>query len=145
LSALGGEADGIGFDIPAATAKSVIAQLKNNGHVTRGWLGVQIQPVTSEVADAMGLKQVSGALVDALQANSPAAKAGIRTGDVIVSVDGQPIHDSRDLAQKIGAKSPGTSVQLEVLRDGKSQTFTVALGEMGNQQRAEADTGQQDW
>jgi serine protease Do len=136
---------GIGFDIPAATAKSVVAQLKDNGHVTRGWLGVQIQPVTSEVADAMGLKQVSGALVDEPQANSPAAKAGIKTGDVIVSLDGQPIHDSRDLAQKIGAKSPGTQVQLEVLRDGKSQTFAVALGEMSNQRRAEADTGQQDW
>src|SRR5207248_9060634 len=75
---------GIGFDIPAATAKSVIEQLKNNGHVTRGWLGVQIQPVTSEVADAMGLKQVSGALVDEPQANGPAAKAGIKAGDVIV-------------------------------------------------------------
>src|SRR5262249_60579643 len=71
------------------------------------------------------------------------AKAGIKTGDVVGSVDGQPIHDSRDLAQKIGSKSPGTSVQLEVLRDGKSQTFTVALGEMSNQQQAEADTGQQ--
>lgn len=132
---------GIGFDIPAATAKSVIAQLKDKGQVTRAWLGVQIQPVTSEVADAMGLKQVSGALVDERQANSPAAKAGIKAGDVIVSVDGQPIHDSRDLAQKIGAKRPGTSVQLEVLRDGNSQTFTVALGEMSNQQQAEADTG----
>jgi serine protease Do len=135
---------GIGFDIPAATAKSVIAQLKNNGHVTRGWLGVQIQPVTSEVADAMGLKQVSGALVDEPQANGPAAKAGIKPGDVIVSVDGQPIHDSRDLAQKIGAKTPGASVQLEVMREGKSQTFTVALGEMSNQQHAAAETGQQE-
>jgi len=135
---------GIGFDIPAATAKSVIAQLKDKGHVTRGWLGVQIQPVTSEVADAMGLKQVSGALVDEAQANGPAAKAGLKSGDVIVAVDGQPIRDSREVAQKIGAKSPGASVQLEVMRDGKSETFTVALGEMGNQQRAQADTGRQE-
>jgi serine protease Do len=90
----------------------------------------------------MGLKQVGGALVDEPQANSPAAKAGIKAGDVIVSVDGQPVHDSRDLAQKIGAKSPGTSVRLDVLRDGRSQTFTVALGDMSNQQQANAGTGQ---
>jgi serine protease Do len=135
---------GIGFDIPASVAKNVIAQLKDKGHVTRGWLGVQIQPVTSEVADAMGLKQVGGALVDEPQPNSPAAKAGIQAGDVIVSLDGQAIHDSRDLAQKIGTMSPGTSVKLDVLRDGKSQTFTVALGEMSNQQQAKADTGQQE-
>ena len=73
-------------------------------------------------------EQVSGALVNEAQANSPAAKVGIKTGDVIGSVDGQPIHDSRDLAQKIGAKTPGTSVHLEVMRDGKSEAFTVALG-----------------
>src|SRR5580704_3742494 len=85
---------GIGFDIPAATAKSVIAQLKDKGHVTRGWLGVQIQPVTSEVADALGLKQAAGALVTEPQSDSPAAKAGVKAGDVIVAVDGNAIKDS---------------------------------------------------
>ena len=110
---------GIGFDIPAATAKNVIAQLKDNGHVTRGWLGVQIQPVTSEVADALGLKQAAGALVTEPQSGSPAAKAGVKAGDVIVSIDGTAIKDSRELAQKIGTMSPGSSVRLGVIRDGK--------------------------
>jgi serine protease Do len=135
---------GIGFDIPASTAKSVIAQLKDKGHVTRGWLGVQIQPVTSEVADALGLKQTGGALVSEPQADSPAEKAGIKAGDVIVAIDGTAVHDSRDLAQKIGVMSPGTSVKLDVLRDGKDETVTVALGDMSNQQQAQAGTEQQE-
>jgi len=134
---------GIGFDIPAATAKTVIAQLKDHGHVTRGWLGVQIQPVTSEVADALGLKQTGGALVAEPQAGSPAEKAGIKAGDVIVAIDGTAVHDSRDLAQKIGAMSPATSVKLDVMRDGKQQTMTVALGDMGTQQ-AQAAPDRQD-
>jgi serine protease Do len=135
---------GIGFDIPAATAKNVIAQLKDNGHVTRGWLGVQIQPVTSEVADALGLKQAGGALVSEPQADSPAAKAGVKAGDVIVSVDGTSIKDSRELAQKIGTMSPGSSVRLGVIRDGSQQTINVMLAQMPNQQQAQAGSEQQD-
>jgi serine protease Do len=131
---------GIGFDIPAATAKSVIAQLKDNGHVTRGWLGVQIQPVTSDVADALGLKQAAGALVTEPQSGSPAAKAGVKAGDVIVSIDGTAIKDSRELAQKIGIMSPGSSVKLGVIRDGSQQTFSVTLAQMQNQQQAQADS-----
>jgi serine protease Do len=133
---------GIGFDIPAATAKNVIAQLKDKGRVTRGWLGVQIQPVTSEVADALGLKQAAGALVDEPQPDSPAAKAGIKAGDVIVSVDGTSVQDSRELAQRIGTMSPGSSIRLGVMRDGKEQTMTVMLGQLPNQQQARAGTEQ---
>jgi serine protease Do len=135
---------GIGFDIPAATAKGVIAQLKDNGHVTRGWLGVQIQPVTSDVADALGLKQAAGALVTEPQAGSPAAKAGVKAGDVILTVDGASIKDSRELAQKIGTMSPGSSVKLNVVRDGSQQTINVTLAQMPNQQQAQADSEQQD-
>jgi serine protease Do len=135
---------GIGFDIPASTAKTIVAQLKDKGHVTRGWLGVQIQPVTSEVADALGLKQTGGALVSEPQAGSPAEKAGIKAGDVIVAIDGNAVHDSRDLAQKIGVMSPGTSVKLDVMRDGKSETVTVALGDMSNMQQANAGSEQQE-
>jgi serine protease Do len=129
---------GIGFDIPAATAKSVIAQLKDNGQVTRGWLGVQIQPVTSDVADALGLKQAAGALVTEPQPGSPAAKAGVKAGDVVVSIDGTSLKDSRELAQKVGTMSPGSSVRLGVIRDGNAQTITVTLARMPNQQQAQA-------
>src|SRR4249919_3046566 len=79
---------GIGFDIPADTVKSVVAQLKDHGHVTRGWIGVQIQPVTADIADSLGLKKEEGALVSEPQVDSPAAKAGIMSGDVITMLDG---------------------------------------------------------
>jgi serine protease Do len=135
---------GIGFDIPAATAKNVIAQLKDHGHVTRGWLGVQIQPVTTGVADALGLKQAAGALVTEPQSDSPAAKAGVKAGDVIVSVDGTAIKDSRELAQKVGTMSPGSTVRLGVMRDGGEQTINVTLAQMPNEQQAQAGAGQQE-
>jgi serine protease Do len=135
---------GIGFDIPAATAKNVIGQLKDDGHVTRGWLGVQIQPVTSDVADALGLKQAAGALVTDPQAGSPAAKAGVKSGDVIVAVDGNSIKDSRELAQKIATMNPGSLVRLNVIRDGGQQTINVTLAQMPNQQQAQAGSAQQD-
>jgi serine protease Do len=135
---------GIGFDIPAATAKNVIAQLKDGGHVTRGWLGVQIQPVTSDVADALGLKQAAGALVTEPQSGSPAAKAGVKAGDVIVSIDGGAIKDSRELAQKVGTMSPNSSVKLGLIRDGKEQTISVTLAQMPNQQQAQAGSEQQE-
>ncbi len=79
---------GIGFDIPAPTAKLVVAQLKDKGYITRGWLGVQVQPVTADIADSLGLKQAKGAMVDNPQDGSPAAKAGIEAGDVITAVNG---------------------------------------------------------
>ena len=135
---------GIGFDIPAATAKNVIAQLKDSGHVTRGWLGVQIQPVTSEVADALGLKQTTGALVSEPQADSPAAKAGVKAGDVIVSLDGTSVKDARELSQKIGAANPGASVKLGVIRNGSEQTINVTLAQLPEQKQAAANTGQEE-
>src|SRR6202453_366695 len=88
---------GIAFAIPADTVKSVVAQLRDKGNVTRGWIGVQIQPVTPELAESLGLKKASGALVSEPQANSPAAKAGITSGDVITSVDGNSVADAPEL------------------------------------------------
>jgi serine protease Do len=130
---------GIGFDIPAATAKLVIAQLKDNGHITRGWLGVQVQPVTADIADSLGLKQARGAMVDNPQTGSPAAKAGIEAGDVITAVNGTDVKDSRDLARTIGMMAPGASVQLDVLHKGASKSMTLTLGEMPNERQASAD------
>ena len=129
---------GIGFDIPAATAKLVVAQLKDKGSVTRGWLGVQVQPVTSDIADSLGLKEAKGAIVDNPQDNSPAAKAGIEAGDVITAVNGTAIKDSRDLARTIGTMSPGSSVKLDVWHKGENKTMTLNLGELPNERRAKA-------
>jgi serine protease Do len=127
---------GIGFDIPADTAKTVVAQLKNKGHVTRGWIGVQIQPVTADIADSLGMKNVEGALVDEPQPGSPAAKSGIEAGDVITAVDGAAIKNAHELARKISAVAPGTSVKLGVLRKGEQKTLTVTLGELPDQRQA---------
>src|SRR5580704_16671215 len=129
---------GIGFDIPADTAKRVIAQLKDSGHVTRGWLGVQIQPVTTGIADSLGLKKVEGAIVDNAQDGSPAAKAGIQPGDVITAVNGTPVKDARDLARTIGMLAPNSAVKLDILRQGDAKAVTVTLAQMPNEQTASA-------
>src|ERR1700688_595606 len=129
---------GIGFDIPASTAKLVVAELKDKGHITRGWLGVQVQPVTADIADSLGMKQATGAMVDNPQDGSPAAKAGIEAGDVITAVNGAPVKDSRDLARTISMMAPGTSVKLDVLHKGESRPMTLTLGEMPNDHQANA-------
>jgi serine protease Do len=131
---------GIGFDIPADTAQRVIAELKANGHVTRGWLGVQIQPVTPSIANSLGLKKAEGAIVDEPQANSPAAKAGIESGDVITAVNGTPVKDARDLARTIGMLAPNSTVKLDVLRDGQQKAISLTIGTMPNERQAKADT-----
>jgi serine protease Do len=132
---------GIGFDIPASTAKLVVAQLKDKGAVTRGWLGVQVQPVTSDIADSLGLKEARGAIVDNPQDGSPAAKAGIEAGDVITAVNGIVIKDSRDLARTVATLAPGTPVKLDVVHKGESKTVTLALGELPNERQAKAGEG----
>jgi serine protease Do len=129
---------GIGFDVPAQTAKAVIAELKDKGVVTRGWLGVQVQPVTTGIADSLGMKKAEGAMVDEPQNGSPAAKAGVRSGDVVTALDGTPLKDSRDLARKVAALAPGSSVKLDILRNGESKTLNVTLGEMPNRKQADA-------
>jgi len=129
---------GIGFDVPAETAKTVIAQLKDKGVVTRGYLGVQIQPVSQGIADSLGLKKTEGALVDEAQADSPAAKAGIEPGDVITAINGTTVKDSRDLARQIAALAPDTSIKLDVIHKGQNKTVNVALGTMPNQREANA-------
>src|SRR5215470_17978045 len=131
---------GIAFDVPAPTVKSVVAQLKDNGKVSRGWIGVQIQPVTAEIADNLGLKASEGALVADPQPNGPAAKAGIMAGDVITAVNGTPVKDARDLAKQIGSMAPGSSAKLTVWRKGEEKTFSIALGELPNQREARATT-----
>lgn len=135
---------GIAFAIPAETVKSVVAQLKDRGSVTRGWIGVQIQPVTRDIADSLGLKNAEGALVAEPQAGSPAAKAGIKSGDVITSVNGEAVKDARGLARRISSLAPGASVKLGVFRNGKEDTVNLTLGELPKERQARAETGEQE-
>jgi serine protease Do len=135
---------GIGFDIPADTAKMVVAELKKDGHVTRGWLGVQIQPVTAGIADSLGLKKAEGAMVDEPQSGSPAAKAGIKSGDVITAVNGTPVKDARDLARTIGMLAPDSAVKLDIVRQGEQQTVSLTLARMPNDQQVASNDSEQD-
>jgi serine protease Do len=133
---------GIAFAIPSDTVKSVVGQLKDKGQVTRGWIGVQIQPVSADIADSLGLKNAEGALVSEPQADGPAAKAGIQSGDVITAVNGQPVKDARDLARKIGSLAPNASVKLTVISKGAEKTLSLTLGELPREQRqARASSG----
>jgi serine protease Do len=121
---------GIAFDIPAETVKTVIAQLKDNGFVSRGWIGVQIQPLTAEIAEGLGMKGTEGALVDEAQTDSPAAKAGLLSGDVIMTINGHVVKDAHDLAKQIGAMGPGSEVKIGVWRKGEEKSFSLTLGEL---------------
>jgi serine protease Do len=130
---------GIAFAIPAETVKTVVAQLKDKGKVARGWIGVQIQPVTKEIADSLNLKNNEGALVAEPQKDSPAAKAGVAAGDVIVSVDGNRVKDARELSRRIGGMPPGANIKLGVLSKGSEKTINLTLGELPAQREARAE------
>lgn len=127
---------GIAFAIPASTVQSVVTQLREKGSVSRGWIGVQIQQVTPEIAESIGMKGTEGALVAEPQADSPAVKAGIEAGDVIVRVNDQPVKNARELSRTIGAMPPGAAVKLGVLRKGQERTINLTLGQLPNTQEA---------
>ncbi len=119
---------GIGFSIPSKTVQSIITQLRENGHVSRGWLGVQIQKITPALADALGLEAPEGALVAAVQPDSPALAAGFKSGDVILSVDGKKIKKMHELPALVAALPAGKTVTMKVLRQGKPLELRVKIG-----------------
>ncbi|MEE2690728.1 MAG: Do family serine endopeptidase [Pseudomonadota bacterium] len=123
---------GIGFAIPAKVARETTDQLIKNGSVTRGWLGVSIQPVTTEIAAALGRKEAKGALVAEVIDNTPAAKAGLLSGDLILAVNGKDIADPRDLTRTVSALPPGEKARVKVLRSGAEKTLNVTLGARGD-------------
>ncbi|MFD1327632.1 Do family serine endopeptidase [Mycoplana ramosa] len=133
---------GIAFAIPASVAKDVVAELMKDGKVERGWLGVQIQPVTKDIAESLGLADAQGALVVEPQSGSPGEKAGIKKGDVITALDGDTVKDSRDLAKRVAVIKPGTTVDLSVWRNGKSETVKVEIGRLESDQQASASEQQ---
>jgi serine protease Do len=135
---------GIAFSIPASTVKNVVAQLKDKGSVSRGWIGVQIQPVTQDIADSLGMKKAEGALVAEPQKDGPAAKAGIESGDVITEVNGENVKDARELARTIGGMAPGAAVKLNVLHKGQDKTINITLGQLPNTVEAKADNDNDD-
>ena len=118
---------GIGFAIPVNMARQVMDQLIQYGEVRRGELGVYIQDLTPELAKALGVRQERGAVVTQVAPNSPAAKAGLKTGDVVTQVDGSPVHNSADLRNTVGLMRIGQTVTLDILRDGKPQRIEVRI------------------
>jgi Do/DeqQ family serine protease len=120
---------GIGFAIPANMARHVMSELRTEGRVRRAQLGVVIQPVTSDLAESLGLEEVAGAIVSDVDEGSPAERAGIERGDVIVSFNGQPVTDTNALRNRVAATEPGTDASVVVLRDGRERTLTVTLRE----------------
>ncbi len=121
---------GIGFAIPINMAKEIAPQLQEKGHVTRGWLGVSIQEVTPELAKSFGLKEKKGALVAQVVSGSPAEKAGIEQGDVIVEFDGKEVADSKDLPRIVASTPVGKAVTIKLSRNGKVLDRQVKVGEM---------------
>jgi len=133
-TAIAARGQGIGFSIPANMAKEVISQLMKKGKVTRGWLGVIIQPITQEIAESMGHENTEGALISNISPGGPAEKAGLKRGDIVVEFNGKPIKEFTSLSKLVGMEAPGTSSQLTILRDGKRSNISVVLGEMPDDQ-----------
>jgi len=126
---------GIGFAIPSDVIRNVVDQLREHGKVARGWLGVQMQEITPALAKAIGLSNAKGVLVDIVTKDSPAARAGLKQGDVITGFNGAPVTDTRDLAFAVAQTPAGKSVPVQVLREGQQQTLNVTIGSEHGQQR----------
>ena len=132
---------GIGFAIPVNMAKNVMEQLRTKGKVTRAQLGVTVQGVTSEMAESLGLKQSTGAIVGSVASGSAAEHAGVKRGDVIQSFNGQPVHDTNTLRNRVAEAGPGSTAELVVLRDGSEKRLSVKLDEANPEKSARARDG----
>jgi len=135
---------GIGFAIPSDVVRNVVDQLREHGHVARGWLGVQMQEITPALAKAIGLSDVKGVLVDIVTKDSPAAHGGIKQGDVIIGFNGAPVTDTRSLAFAVAATPSGKTVPVQILRDGQQLTVNVTIGSEHGQQRVASNGSMQE-
>jgi serine protease DegQ len=132
----GGASLGIGFAIPASTAKQVLEQIMQNGQVTRGWIGVGVQDMTSELSESFKLPEIRGALITEVFRGTPADKAGIKLGDILVAVEGKPVTDSTSMLNLVAALSPGREAKLKVVRSQREQEIKVIIGRRPLQQRS---------
>jgi serine protease Do len=137
-TAINPEANTIGFAVPIDVAKEILPQLRRDGRVTRGWLGVGMQLATPQLAQALNLQAENGALVASVAKGSPAARAGLARGDLIVSYDGEPVVSVRDLAREVSRTPVGTRVEIQVHRGGKDLTLDVEIGESPDPRPARA-------
>jgi len=128
-TAISSVGQGIGFAVPASIAREVMDQLRTKGKVSRGYLGITVAEVTPDVAEAWGLSDEKGALVQSVSPGYPAAEAGVQKGDIITSIDGKPVASSEEVVRVISAKDPGSKVRLSVFRGGKEMTLTANLGD----------------
>ena len=135
---------GIGFAVPSNVAKTVVAQLEENGKVSRGWLGVQIQEVTPAIAASLGLHGEQGALVAVVTPDSPGAKAGLKQGDVILSFNANEVAHLRDLPRLVAATAPDTKATMSIWRNGQTIQLQATVGELANEQVASATGGQEE-
>ena len=143
LSETGGNI-GIGFAIPVNMAKHVMEQLRTTGKVTRAQLGVTVQPVTSDMAQSLGLKQVGGAIVSSVTSGSAADRSGLKQGDVITTFNGQPVHDTNSLRNRVAEAGPGSSADLVIIRDGVEKHVTAKLDEANPEKLARRGDGESD-
>jgi serine protease Do len=127
------QGQGIGFAIPVDTAKPLIPQLVEHGEITRGYLGVNIQTITEDLAKALGIEKTEGALVADVVTDSPAAKSGLKRGDIIIDFNGKEIQDSQDLPAKVAATMVGEEVDVTILRDGKEKQIPVVVGKLATE------------
>jgi len=136
---------GIGFAIPVDLAKELLPQLKDTGHISRGWLGVYIQRVTPELAKSFGLDEPTGALISEVMKGGPAQDSGLNPGDIVVEYQGKPVNSFSDLPKMVASTTPGTKVTLEVIRKGKKKTVRIQLGELPDDDKPapKGETGQE--
>jgi serine protease Do len=140
ISSRGGGFQGVGFAIPIDLAKPIVQQLRSAGRVTRGWLGVSIQPLTPELAKSFGIAEPKGVLVASVADGSPAERAGVKPGDVIVRYDGKPVDSPRALPPLVANTAVGKTVELTVVRDGSTRALPVTVGNMAESRQASATT-----